>query len=524
MMDGPPNRRAGNVLHVTMQPYAISQATNCFGRLELVCKSRFVELKENWLSGKTLFMWGLSLLLLSTPYGWAKGPSLEGVHYQPEGLVIQVSGGQSDPPKVETWPNIRDGVKTELLMIRLPDCTGQTEQLQQLGLQEITTHPEVKQFWVAPLNSAQKTSNKAVIGVQIVIEVETRPEAPEFTPDVLVQGDDQWIITLQGSPKARSQSPIQANARPQIAPEPESPEITRHSAKGNKGKSKTPVAETSALLASLNQARQKQAALAVQVVSLQQSLTESNTQKELLQNRLRGYENLLEEAGVDPRQTDESLVIQNLKNALVKVAQRLKTAETALAQANGSITSSTVNAHSIKTAQIVSKTSKTALKAEPAPDQSSPEVLEMLEAKEETLSVYKASPAVSTSPTKSTPQETAMIAQLKKAMTQNPLNRENYLRLADAYIAVQDWRNAESTLISLTRVEPGGAQGLYYLTLLYISRQDNNKALATLKQYEVRYPKDTSRIQQLKNAVMKSQLPHSQGSPGQRLTSMPTPH
>ena len=508
---------------------------------------------------------GMALLLYPS-LSWSKASQVEGVHYQPEGLVIQVSGGKDKPPQVETWPNIKDGVNTELLIIRLPAYECNCDSLQQAIFQEIATHPEVKQLWVGPLNAEKKT------GVQIALEVVTPAAKPEFKPELLSQGDDQWIVRLQSittqnvaSQSQTMQSPLSQNVLSASGVDAVSAstvnaqadalnqETGEHKRKWfRQSSSQQTPANTQDLLSSLNQARQRQAELGAQVATLQHSMEESNAQKEALQSRLRGYENLLEETGVNPNdsQHDDKVVIQNLKTALMNVAQKLKAAERELAKVKGDTVSDLQTAPKSES-QKVSKPdlSPTAKPVDtpvrnlvennaetvppvavlgtldlPAPS-SVPSKLKSEAANHPHLSqtVYQAKP---TAVAMALPKKNT-VTELQEALRKNPIAVDNYLSLADYYVSKQDWKNAQSVLQQLTRVEPGGAQGYYYLTMLYLSQNDRKSAQASLEQYAQRNPKDVTGLQTLRKAMSAgrqnvsafSKMPKAQALPPQKASN-----
>jgi len=473
-------------------------------------------------------------LLFNPGLSWSKAAQVDGVHYQPEGLVIQVSGGNAKPPQIETWPNLKDGVNTELLIIRMPGYEGNCESMQQAVLQEITSHEEVKQLWVSPIGSEKKNAQ----GVQIVLEVVTPAAKPEFKPELLSQGDDQWIVTLQSVASQLKERPAQAAApangsgssAASVSDNPAADTVNSESQAGKEGKRKWRRQATSEqaapqaqdLLAALNQAKQRQAELGAQVVTLQHDLDESNAQKESLQTRLNGYENLLEATGINfnDSQQDDKIVIQNLKNALVKVAQKLKTAEEELAKTKTDLIPASKQDASL------GQKSASKLDAPPATKPEETPVRNLVEDKSasvppvaalstvDTPALAKAKPEIvnqnpsqnvyKTKPTAltRTPQKEDAATRLQEAIRENPIEVDNYLSLADYYVSKQDWKNAQSTLNGLTRVEPGGAQGYYYLTMIYLFQNDRKSAQAALEHYAQRNPKDVAGLQTLKKAML----------------------
>ena len=504
-----------------------------------------VQLNKALNAPKTSGFMALALSLLLCNAAQAKSLQIDGVHYQPEGLVIQVMGGKLSAPKIETFPNEKDGVKSELIMVRMPNCEANYSAIQQAALKEIGTHPEVKQFWITPLDADKKTGQ----GLQVVLEVELGPDKPEFTPEVMEQGNDQWVITLQSVASKLTNHPIQPASEKSAleqAPEPASgsPSDASHTAR-NKRQTHTnepqnaQQAETAQnLLTALTQAKQRQAELGTQIVALQQALAESEAQKEALQSRVNGYENLLEEAGVNPRdeQSEDRVVINNLKSALVKVVQKLKATEEALAKANAKSSARTSppvrnlvdhNVPPIATLGLLED--EQTVKAPPQRIAFSPQVpslapLSSITSKTNS-SIGPAKPAakvtLAISPNKTTPAKAGTSgavtnvyqvsatglkkddteARLQNAISKNPVLVDNYLALADYYIAQKDWPKAQGTLINLTHVEPGGAQGYYYLAMIYLCQKDQHSAQVALWRYAHRNPRDRQGILALKRAL-----------------------
>lgn len=533
-------------------------------------------------------------LFLDNPC-WAKSGQVEAIHYQPEGLVIQ-TGGRLHAPAIETWPNEKDGVKSEILTIRLPEAEGDAAAMQQLALQEMGSHPEIKQFWISAISNVNGKSQ----GIQIILEVATNPDKPEFTPEVLSQGNDQWVITLQSVASKLGSRPIQPETQTPKpfgnatanAPEPSGNPLNVTISNPRKRSDNNAEAAQN-LLTSLNQSRQKQAELGAQVVTLQQQLAESNAQKDALQERLNGYENILEEIGVNPHdsKTNEEIVIQNLKSTLVRVAQKLKETETALTLATNKTNPKSVptvsktethkneeafNVESSKTQRKTPEASETsaefskasthktapktpanlvqnnaptgntptamlgvaenhaqakssqaasllAASLKPNPASAANLALEKLNLDVSpkaanaisglTTNVYKSInlPGMKTA-SASTVSRVAIQATgqghganteqlLKRALWSNPVKVDNYLNLADYYLSRQDVANAELTLRKLTHVEPGGALGYYYLTLLHLSQHDRKNAQICFERYVQRNPKDTRGIGTLKKTL-----------------------
>jgi len=484
----------------------------------------------------------LSLALISSGLtsGWAsaKTVQVEGVRYQPEGLVIQLAGGKVKAPGIETWPNMKDGVKTELIIIRIPNCDGNYEAMQQAATQELGSHPEIKQFWVTPLDTDKTTAQ----GLQIALEVVTTPSKPEFTPEALSQGDDQWVITLQSVASKLSDRPLLPEKINKIdstanATDTDNAQQPVRRARKNRAEEtatrdsvQQPSESTQNLVAALNQARQKQAELGAQVVTLQQSLAQSNAEKDTLKSRLESYESLIETTGANPdMQKEDQAVIQNLKNALVKVAQKLKATEAELAKQQGRPSERSsqplknlVHREKIQTPETPAEATQTqetqedgtpvaamgmlgfdenASRTQGAGSAITPK--KIANASLATINVYHAAtPAASAKPEPKTehPAENTE-ARLKQAIRRNPIQVDHYLNLADFYVAKKDWKNAQATLTSLTQVEPGGAQGYYYLAMIYLSQKERTHAQTALWQYAKRNPKDVKGIQTLKKAL-----------------------
>jgi tetratricopeptide (TPR) repeat protein len=497
----------------------------------------------------------LSASVLLGGAAWATATHLAAVHYQPEGIVIQIADGKMAAPSIETWPNIRDGVKTELILVRMPGCTGDYTSLQQVGSQEINGHSEVKQFWITPFS----TDPKAEQGTQVVLEVETPAEAPEFTPQVLSQGHDQWVITLQGKTN-RPNGPWSLEAKTPSSPEdvltPVTPEPQADaeikSARHPQGKATqqahgVTAASGQSLLAALNQSKQRQAEMGLQLAASQQALAESHAQEVALQARLSSYENILESAGVDPKKEERleaTAVIQNLRSALVKVAQKLKAAEESLAQKqnDASILKAPLSVRSDPRENLLpiaalglaetSQTPPTAPTLTPGhkalPPSGKPTNVSkpvMTAVPKNLPSVPSASPAANklALPSANSPipvKQSGSVqtkkedpeATLKLALQKTPFNADGYLNLADFYVARKDWANAKSTLLMLTRMKPDNAQSYYYLALIGLQQKDKKNAQAMLTQYAQRNPGDAPGIQKLKKAI--------QGKPS---SNAPTP-
>lgn len=452
----------------------------------------------------------------------AQAADVTQVSYQQGALTLAVSG-KSSSPQVEVWPGSTEPTPSELVIITLPDFHGNPAQLQQAGNVALQTHPELKKFLVAPLNSA--ASAKA--GLKIVLEVQMASGVSTIPPLVSKVGKSDWMVTvLPGASSHPSQTTIHSEAVPfkgTMPLQPDSPtQPNTSSPKSTTATASNPAHPTSI---SAPVACPNPSAASADTLQLTQALDASNRQREALQQKLAQYEELIREYAPETLKPGErdAATIQNLRSALLKLATKLKATELALS-------AQTTRTRALENRLSAEKAGSTAVTHEPAslhlqvaeptppvqrvysaPDKPEP-------AKPNTLAI-----ASTASAQPLTPSET--VSQLEDIIRENPRKYPVYIELATLYQARGDRTGAENILNLLLRQNPAYSMGYYHLAMLYAGAGRNPDAQTALDAYQRLRPDDQKAIQAIRqamrNAASPTSSPHNQ--PEQKVVGNPTP-
>ncbi len=439
----------------------------------------------------------IALTALSGGYGLAASVAqLSGLDYQ-DGLLTITAHGKASAPTVEVWPGNAGPKPTELVILKFPTAEGNAAMLQQIGNRLLLAHPELKKCLIGPLSHEPKGPS----GIQIALEIElsVAPSGDAIAPKTVVSGnakDAQILIALLPG-AAVTQTTLAAI---------EAPPTDKTAALPNK-------AQALALL----EANRRQAELEQEVSRLRQSLDGSREREDALKRQLAQYEGYIKDYApdVDENASQSEAVIQNLKNALTKLATRLKATEVALAEGKAGNRQAAPASSRTSSALPVPVTNLMMSVAEPVVNrpgvqrvyQSAPSTVQPAQVQSQPeKQPFVASASNSTAVAKGVPTRENELT-LEAAIRENPRKYPAYLELADLYAERAALSDAENILTLLLRQNPAYSMGYYKLALVYARQQRPAEAQSALNSYRKLKPDDTAGVKNLQQALQTSPLP-----------------
>lgn len=471
---------------------------------------------------RILLSYRLFFVMLALTASWpvclAQIPSVQTIDYQNGALSIR-SSAEMEAPQVEAWPGTIGEQATELVILSFPHATADLAALQQIGDQLILKNPELKRYLVSPLSSDKKGNN----GFQLVVEVAISPNSEVRTPTASLIQPNQWLIAL----KQNAQFSIATTA----SNVPDAPT----SAKTDKPSSiPTPPASVPATNGTDPQLLHTIQDLQAQITHLSNALQTSTGKQQALQEQLAQYTDFIRPYQPEFNGAKEDLAtIQNLRLALVKVAEKLKATETALAKQTDKTRDLARQLAELKNDPSVA--TDPSLFIQIADDVSSPpkpvpprsladESLKPQPASPTKLSVKseRPSPAVTESPKTTAPlASTKTVASsddnrktvanqektLQAVLHANPKQWQAYLDLSALYATNGNSSAAESLLIRLLKANPGYAPGYYHLAQLYVQQKRMLEAQAALDTYQRLQPGDIQGIRTLQSRLQGTAKP-----------------
>jgi tetratricopeptide (TPR) repeat protein len=433
-------------------------------------------------------------LAASWPVCWAQNPSVQTIDYQNGALCIR-SSSAIEAPQTEAWPGTIGTNATELVILSFPHATADFAALQQMGDQLIVKNPELKRYLVSPLDSNKKDN-----GFQIVVEIAIPPNSDVYTPTASQLQPNQWIIGLKPnayfSTAASSQN---SSASQTTTKQPAAPQSLPQSAIS------VPTSNGSDphLLHTIQD-------LQTQITQLNSALQASTSKQQALQDQLAQYSDFIRPYQPEFNgQKEDTATIQNLRLALVKVAEKLKATKAALAEQTGKTKELAQQLATLKQdPSIATDPTLFVQVADEAPQSTKPATEtpgaeETAQANSTKPELLQAPPVTSTERIEPIPSLVKTIPLQEKTLQAilraNPKQWQAYVDLSKLYAANGKPSEAESVLIQLLKANPGYAPGYYQLAQLYAQQKRNLEAQAALDTYRRLQPSHTKAVQALRN-------------------------
>jgi hypothetical protein len=469
-----------------------------------------------------------SLAALGNAFG------VDSLDYQAGGILTLHSKGEMPEPQLETWPGSSGNQQTVMVILSFPGAIPDVATLQQTANSLQSAYPELQRFLVT--REAQSNGKEFL---QIVLEKKVAPGEADAQPVLSHLSGGGWQLLLSGKSQPALQHagagrvaesnlpdyielPVGAvkpgkQQHPEVEPlspalrlsELPKPQPKQESRSDKKQAFIREQAEQQAEILKLAQELQavikERDTLESEVTRLNQQLAAQNPKLEELTGKMALYDETIREyvPELEDSRLQGAAVIQNLRNALIKVSTRLKATEKALeAQTEKSRTLASELAALKNDPSIMKDPALNALVIDEA-EASSGKPKENATHRKDSRTV-KPAPATH-APTKSeiaksfiykpasmpnAEHQGAVLADaafkereltLQATVRENPRNIAAWLKLADLYAGRQELSRAESTLSRLLGENPGYGEGYYYLSLVLLGQNRLLEAQAALE-------------------------------------------
>jgi cytochrome c-type biogenesis protein CcmH/NrfG len=455
---------------------------------------------------------------------------VDSLDYQPGGILTLQAKGEMPEPHLESWPSGSGSQQSLMVILSLPGAGADVATLQKVANTLQSAHPELQRFLVT--REAQSNGKEFL---QIVLEQKVAPSEADAQPVLSHLPGVGWQLLLSGMSQPGLQravaSPVAGSSLPDfievpvgaVKPgkhqnskvEPLPPalklsELPKPESRFGKKQATTREqagqhAEILKLAQELQAVINERDRLESEVGRLNEQLSAQNPKLEELTSKMALYDETIREfmpEFEDPR-LQGAAVIQNLRNALIKVSTRLKATEKALeAQVAKNRTLASELAELKKDPSLLKDPALNAMVIhEPEAPSAQPKTGGPPPEKAQTA---KSAPATHV-PTKSeiaksfiykpasmpnAGHQRVVLADaafkereltLQAVVRENPRNIEAWLKLADLYAGRQELSRAEATLSGLLSANPGYAEGYYYLSMVLLGQNRHLEAQAALE-------------------------------------------
>lgn len=433
------------------------------------------------------------------PASWAFAATVARLDYETGLLRLDLSGKGSEPT-LSVWPGNAQPNPSQLVILTLPDADGDLSALQQAGNLALQQHPELKKFLVG----SASTDAKGKHGLKIVLEIQTPPSQSAFQPTMSTADKSTWLVTLlPESARMAQASSLPAPVTHEIKSSPISkPAMAQPLAHPTHVEPITKHTEVVCPAESPNTGT-------AEIQQLKQALAASNRERDELQQRLAQYEERIREYAPEALRPEnrDAATIQNLRSALLKVANRLKATELALSKETAK------NHEPEKPSTGLKSVASTTME----PPAAHLQLAETTKAQPALQRVYSARPTIAaTTETASNPARLRSIPvasasqsivtkektmSLESQIRENPRKYSVYIELATLYQEQGELSSAENILTLLLRQNPAYSMGYQQLALLYAREKRPQDAQQALENYQRLKPNDQQTILTIRQAI-----------------------